>query len=77
MLRLPPFTLPVAEIFPAKMLPAPPVMFNELAFRIFAVILPDAVTDTTLSALVHDLTPLVPSASTSLALVPLPRFGSA
>ena len=69
--------LPVAEIFPAKMLPAPPVMFNELPFRIFAVTLPDAVTDTTLIALVHDLTPLVPSASKSLALVPLPRLGSA
>ena len=69
--------LPVAEIFPAKMLPVPLVMFNVLAVNTLAVILPDAVTDTTLTALVHDLTPLVPSASKSLALVPLPRFGSA
>ena len=39
--------------------------------------LPDADTDTTLTALVQDLTPLVPNVSKSLALVLLPRLGSA
>ena len=81
-LRLPPLTLPAAEIlpeaeiFPAAILPAL-AMTKELPTSTLAVTLPDAVTDTTLIALVQTLTPSVPSLNRSLVLVPLPRFGSA
>ena len=68
--------LPEAAILPAAILPALAIT-KELPTSTLAVTLPDAVTDTRLIALVHTLTPSVPNLRTSLALVPLPRFGSA
>ena len=68
--KLPPLTLPVAEILPeAEILPAAILpalaMTKELPTSTLAVTLPDAVADTTLIALVHTLTPSVPRLSRS------------
>ena len=75
-LRFPPLIFPVTDMLPAWILPTP-LTINELPMRMLALIFPAAATDTTLTALVQLLTPLVPKVNRSLALVLLPRLGSA